>query len=93
MKRLSAPPSPPDAAFKATFLGNAPCGVYKYKLPRAVRSEASEGFKVFFFKAVLAERGAPPLTAAPYMWLKKSELERYLKPAYLRKVEQFSLGL
>lgn len=84
---------PPDAAFKATFLGNAPCGVYKYKLPRAVRTEGSAGIKVFFFKAVLADRRATSLTVAPYMWLKISELERYLKPAYMRKVEQFSLGL
>lgn len=85
---------PPDAAFKATFLGNAPCGVYKYKLPRGVRTEGSAGIKVFFFKAVLAERRGPWLAAAaPYMWLKRSELERYLKPAYMRKVEQFSLGL
>lgn len=85
---------PPDAAaFKATLLGNAPCGVYRYKLPRAVRTEGSAGIKVFFFKAVLADRRAPSLSAAPYMWLKRSELERYLKPAYMRKVEQFSLGL
>lgn len=83
----------PDAAFKATFLGNAPCGVYKYKLPRAIRTESSVGIKVFFFKAVLADRRAPSVTAAPFMWLKKSELERYLKPAYMKKVEQFCFGL
>lgn len=81
------------AAFKATFLGNAPCGVYKYKLPKAIRTEGSAGIKVFFFKAVLADRRAPAATAGPFMWLKRSELERYLKPAYMRKVEQFSLGL
>lgn len=84
---------PDAAAFKATFLGNAPCGVYKYKLPRAVRTEGSAGMKVFFFKAVLADRGAPAASAGPFMWLKRSELERHLKPAYMRKVEQFSLGL
>lgn len=67
--------------------------MYKYKPPRAVRTEGSAGIKVFFFKAVLADRQAPSLSAAPYMWLKRSELERYLKPAYMRKVEQFSLGL
>lgn len=67
--------------------------MYKYKLPRAVRTEGSAGMKVFFFKAVLADRGAPAASAGPFMWLKRSELERHLKPAYMRKVEQFSLGL
>lgn len=68
--------------------------MYKYKLPRAVRTEGSAGIKVFFFKAVLADRRAPAAASAtPFMWLKRSELEHYLKPAYMRKVEQFSLGL
>lgn len=83
---------PAAAAFKATFLGNAPCGVYKYKLPKAIRSERSLGVKVFFFKAVLSDRQAPAATGAPFMWLRKSELERYLKPAYMKKVERFVLG-
>lgn len=82
----------PAAAFKATFLGNAPCGVYKYKLPKAIRSERSLGVKVFFFKAILSDRRAPAATGAPFMWLRNSELERYLKPAYMKKVERFVLG-
>ncbi|XP_063324297.1 39S ribosomal protein L46, mitochondrial isoform X1 [Pelmatolapia mariae] len=83
----------PAAGFKATFLGNAPCGVYKYKLPKAIRTENSIGTKVFFFKAVLAD-GAPPKTKkAPFLWVKKSELQKYLKPAYMMKVERFILDL
>ncbi|XP_061921862.1 large ribosomal subunit protein mL46-like [Entelurus aequoreus] len=81
----------PDAAPEATFLGNAPCGVYKYKLPRAARTDTSLGFKIFFFKAVLGDAPAPPSPAL--MWLRKDELQRFLKPAYATKVERFLLGL
>ncbi|XP_071762456.2 large ribosomal subunit protein mL46 isoform X2 [Centroberyx gerrardi] len=83
----------PAAGFKATFLGNAPCGVYKYKLPRAVRTESSAGTKVFFFKAVLSGGGRPAAADAPLLWVKKSELQDYLKPAYLEKVSRFILSL
>ncbi|XP_044046154.1 39S ribosomal protein L46, mitochondrial isoform X2 [Siniperca chuatsi] len=81
------------AGFKATFLGNAPCGVYKYKLPKAVRTESSVGTKVFFFKAILSDSGPPAAPNAPFMWVKKSEMQRYLKPAYMMKVDRFILGL
>lgn len=84
---------PTAAGFKATFLGNTPCGVYKYKLPKAVRTDSLVGTKVFFFKAILSDRGPPAATSAPFVWVKKGELERYLKPAYMRKVERFILGL
>lgn len=79
--------------FKATFLGNAPCGVYKYKLPRAARTASSVGTKVFFFKAVLSDAAPPKAPDASFLWLKKSELEKHLKPAYLQKVERFILSL
>ncbi|KAM7015845.1 large ribosomal subunit protein mL46 isoform 1-T1 [Tautogolabrus adspersus] len=79
----------PAAAFKATFLGNAPCGLYKYKLPRAARTESTVGTKVFFFKAVLSDDGHPAAPNASLLWLKKDELQRYLKPAYMMKVERF----
>ncbi|XP_024151645.1 39S ribosomal protein L46, mitochondrial [Oryzias melastigma] len=83
----------PVAGFKATFLGNAPCGVYKYKLPKAARTESSIGRKVFFFKAVLTDDGEPKAPAGPFLWLKKSELQPYLKPVYRMKVERFILSL
>ncbi|XP_029284554.1 large ribosomal subunit protein mL46 [Cottoperca gobio] len=83
----------PAADFKATFLGNAPCGVYKYKLPRAARTESSVGTKVFFFKAVLSDGAPPAAPDAPFLWLKKGELQGFLKPAYKTKVERFILGL
>ncbi|XP_030578038.1 large ribosomal subunit protein mL46 isoform X2 [Archocentrus centrarchus] len=81
------------AGFKATFLGNAPCGVYKYKLPKAIRTENSVGTKVFFFKAVLTDGAPPTAKKAPFLWVRKSELQKYLKPAYLMKVERFILDL
>ncbi|KAF1392369.1 hypothetical protein PFLUV_G00027110 [Perca fluviatilis] len=83
----------PAAGFKATFLGNAPCGVYKYKLPKAARTESSVGTKVFFFKAILSDSGPPAAPNAPFLWVKKNELQRYLKPAYMMKVDRFILDL
>ncbi|XP_026233784.1 39S ribosomal protein L46, mitochondrial isoform X2 [Anabas testudineus] len=77
------------AGFKATFLGNAPCGVYKYKLPKALRTESSVGTKVFFFKAFLSDSGPPAASNSSFVWVKKSELQRYLKPAYMMKVDRF----
>ncbi|XP_010900169.2 39S ribosomal protein L46, mitochondrial isoform X2 [Esox lucius] len=82
----------PEADFKATFLGSAPCGVYRYKLPKAVRTESCQGAKVFFFKALLSGH-PPPSQNGPFRWVKKSELPDYLKPAYLEKVNRFILDL
>ncbi|XP_022066156.1 39S ribosomal protein L46, mitochondrial [Acanthochromis polyacanthus] len=81
------------AGFKATFLGNAPCGFYKYKLPKAIRTESTVGTKVFFFKAILSDNAPPKAPKAPLLWLTKSELQRYLKPAYMMKVDRFILGV
>uniref|UniRef100_A0AAQ5ZIH6 Large ribosomal subunit protein mL46 n=1 Tax=Amphiprion ocellaris TaxID=80972 RepID=A0AAQ5ZIH6_AMPOC len=81
------------AGYKATFLGNAPCGVYKYKLPKAIRTENTVGTKVFFFKAILSDSAPPKAPKAPLLWLTKSELQRYLKPAYMMKVDRFVLGV
>ncbi|XP_072236215.1 large ribosomal subunit protein mL46 isoform X2 [Leuresthes tenuis] len=81
------------AGFRATFLGNAPCGVYKYKLPKAARTESSIGTKVFFFKAILADSAPFKSPNASLQWLKKSELQQFLKPAYMMKVDRFILSL
>ncbi|XP_040892994.1 39S ribosomal protein L46, mitochondrial isoform X2 [Toxotes jaculatrix] len=81
------------AGFRATFLSNAPCGVYKYKLPRAARTESSVGTKVFFFKAIVSDSGPPAALNSHFVWLKKSELQSYLKPAYMMKVDRFILDL
>ncbi|XP_008309024.1 large ribosomal subunit protein mL46 isoform X2 [Cynoglossus semilaevis] len=77
----------------ATFLSNAPCGVYKYKLPKAARTDTSIGTKVFFFKAILSHSDAFAAQHCPVMWLKKSELQGFLKPAYMLTVDRFILDL
>ncbi|XP_019722221.1 large ribosomal subunit protein mL46 [Hippocampus comes] len=82
-----------EPTIKANFLGQAPCGVYKYKLPKAARSDTSVGAKIFFFKAILTPD--TPTNAEPnaaLMWLNKRELQRFLKPAYMMKVERFILS-
>ncbi|XP_048825458.1 39S ribosomal protein L46, mitochondrial [Brienomyrus brachyistius] len=81
----------PGSGFKATFLGNVPCGVYKYKFPENVRTESCIGAKVFFFKALLSTHSdLPPQDS--FMWLRKDELQSYLRPAYLEKVNRFVLN-
>ncbi|XP_062327086.1 39S ribosomal protein L46, mitochondrial [Osmerus eperlanus] len=83
----------PECNFKATFLGNTPCGVYKYKLPKVAQTESNVGTKVFFFKAILSDGSLASATKGPFMWVKKSELQDYLKPAYFEKVDRFIIGV
>uniref|UniRef100_A0A8C5MFH1 Large ribosomal subunit protein mL46 n=1 Tax=Leptobrachium leishanense TaxID=445787 RepID=A0A8C5MFH1_9ANUR len=79
---------------EAHFLGNAPCGFYKYKFPKSLRTEDMTGAKVFFFKALLK---SGDLFAAKkngeYVWVSKDELKDYLKPAYLAEVQRFVIEL
>ncbi|XP_075714309.1 large ribosomal subunit protein mL46 [Rhinoderma darwinii] len=75
---------------EAYFLGNAPCGFYKYKFPKTMRNEDLMGAKVFFFKALL--KSTSLLTnkkKGDYVWVSKDELKDYLKPAYLSEVIKF----
>lgn len=76
------------------FLGNAPCGVYKYKFPKAARTEDGVGAKVFFFKAFL-QGDHLPLTKekVDYVWASKGELADYLKPEYHSQVTRFLVEL
>ncbi|KAL1271846.1 hypothetical protein QQF64_030862 [Cirrhinus molitorella] len=83
----------PGADLKATFLGNAPCGFYKYKYPKDIQKEDSVGAKVFFFKAVLSGHKHLPLEKNSFAWVKKDELQDFLKPEYLKQVRRFIMAL
>ncbi|XP_053318373.1 39S ribosomal protein L46, mitochondrial [Spea bombifrons] len=78
---------------KAHFLGNAPCGFYKYKFPKSIRTEDTMGAKVFFFKALLKSGDLPPKKKKEYVWVSKDELKDYLKPAYLSEAQRFIIEL
>ncbi|KAF1489641.1 39S ribosomal protein L46, mitochondrial, partial [Eudyptula minor novaehollandiae] len=77
---------------QAKILGNAPYGIYKYKFPRAIRTEHNVGAKVFFFKAFLQSSDLSQAELKEdYLWVTKDELGDYLKSEYLKKVNRFLL--
>lgn len=79
---------------QAKILGNAPYGIYKYKFPRAIRTEHNVGAKVFFFKAFLQSSDLSQAELKEdYLWVTKDELGDYLKSEYLKKVNRFLLDL
>nr|XP_020637382.1 39S ribosomal protein L46, mitochondrial [Pogona vitticeps] len=79
---------------QAKFLGNAPCGFYKYKFPKALRAEGFLGGKVFFFKAFLQGSHWPlAREKVDYVWVSKEELADYLTPAYHSQVSRFLVDL
>ncbi|XP_057278953.1 39S ribosomal protein L46, mitochondrial [Pezoporus wallicus] len=79
---------------EAKVLGNAPYGIYKYKFPRAIRTEDIVGAKVFFFKAFLQSSDLSQTELkGNHLWVTKDELGDYLKPEYLKKVNRFLLDL
>ncbi|XP_060035371.1 large ribosomal subunit protein mL46 [Erinaceus europaeus] len=84
----------PEHNMAAKFLGNAPCGHYKFKFPQAVRTEGNLGAKIFFFKALLLTGDfSQVLEKSQHVWVSKEELGDYLKPKYLAQVRRFLLDL
>lgn len=57
---------------QTTIYGKAPCGYYKYKYPKELRSEVV-GAKVFFYRAIL-KAGQMEEKSGSFEWLDKSEL-------------------
>ncbi|XP_004481132.2 large ribosomal subunit protein mL46 [Dasypus novemcinctus] len=79
---------------EAKFLGNAPCGHYKFKFPQSMRKDNSLGAKIFFFKALLLTGDfAQARKKGHHVWVSKEELGDYLKPDYLAQVRRFLLNL
>ncbi|XP_068213486.1 large ribosomal subunit protein mL46 [Palaemon carinicauda] len=77
---------------KVKVLGNAPCGFYKYKYPKQLRSSGYIGAKVFFYKAqVTGVNGEvlPGSDIAEYQWLTHEQLNEKLKSSYAKSVFKF----
>ncbi|XP_012867335.1 PREDICTED: 39S ribosomal protein L46, mitochondrial [Dipodomys ordii] len=84
----------PENNMEAKFLGNAPCGHYKFKFPQAMRTESQLGAKIFFFKALLLSGDFSQVEKkGHHVWVSKEELGDYLKPQYLAQVRRFLLDL
>lgn len=72
---------------KAAFLGNAPCGFFKYSYPKKVNKD-SVGAKVFFFKAIYLSGQAD--SKSDFLWASRGELEKLFNcRRYLNSVEMF----
>ncbi|XP_056662682.1 39S ribosomal protein L46, mitochondrial isoform X2 [Monodelphis domestica] len=83
-----------ENSVEAKFLGNAPCGYYKFKFPQAFRTENSIGAKVFFFKALLQSGNLSQARKKnDHAWVSKEELGDYLKPKYLAQVRRFFMDI
>ncbi|KAJ8301983.1 hypothetical protein KUTeg_020970 [Tegillarca granosa] len=71
---------------ESIILGNAPCGYFKYKIPKT-----ADGVKMFFFKACY--KGGNVKLSDPsikdYKWVTHDELSEYMKPKYYKKINQF----
>ncbi|XP_045645109.1 LOW QUALITY PROTEIN: 39S ribosomal protein L46, mitochondrial-like [Ursus americanus] len=78
---------------EAKFLGNAPCGHYKFKFPQAMRTESSLGSKVFFKALLLTGDFSQTGKKGHHVWVCKEELGDYLKLKYLAQVKRFLLDL
>lgn len=74
---------------KTIFLGNAPCGFYKYKYPKDIRkSSESVGAKIFFFKAQFV---SGDVKCKDYKWLSQNELD-ILHQDYKKSIDMFLIS-
>lgn len=77
---------------KTVFLGNAPCGFYKYKYPKDVqKSSKSVGAKIFFFKAFCMGGNVKKGSCTDYQWLTQKELG-ILHEDYKKSIDMFLIN-
>lgn len=69
------------------FLGNAPCGFYKFRYPRTVNGN-NIGMKIFFFKAQLLNGSVSEEVCKDFKWLPSKDLN-ILHEDYLKCVKSF----
>ena len=73
------------------FLGNAPCGFYKYKYPKRIGNDAL-GAKIFFFKAVHISGNVESGKSGTldYQWATREEMKKLLGPKkYRNRISRF----
>ncbi|XP_013414396.1 39S ribosomal protein L46, mitochondrial [Lingula anatina] len=79
---------------QAVIIGNAPCGFFKFKYPKELRSDIV-GAKVFFFHAFFSggqfSQENPDVT--DYRWVTKDELKDFLQPRYCNRVSRFLMDI
>lgn len=79
-------------SLKVKFLGNAPCGYYKYKFPKQARKDGFIGAKVFFYKGMVREASGnvqPGQDVIEHQWLSQDQLDERLKRSYADSVSRF----
>lgn len=80
---------------KVKFMGNAPCGFYKYKYPKAIRKEGFIGAKIFFYKCQVRGRDGyvtPGPNIVEHQWLTQDELDSKFKQSYAKSISQFLIS-
>lgn len=75
-------------SLQTKFLGNAPCGFYKYRYPKGANIKHSVGMKIFFFKAQLIEGNVSKDVCQEFQWLTQKELDIFNED-YLKSVKMF----
>lgn len=73
---------------QAKFMGNAPCGFYKYRYPKSAQKAPAVGMKIFFFKAQLLNGNVSKKVCPDYQWLAQDELG-ILPDDYFQSVRMF----
>ncbi|KAG8256854.1 39S ribosomal protein L46, mitochondrial [Homalodisca vitripennis] len=76
------------SSLQTKFLGNAPCGFYKYRYPKSANKFPSVGMKIFFFKAQLLKGNVSSTVCPDFQWLSHNELS-ILPKNYLKSVQMF----